>query len=99
MSGPVDLLAASVRQILLRDWDPIGIKEVPEAQDEYDSYVLKICGMLREGCSSDELYRHLRWIESEHMGLDGDESYTSTIAKKLMGLQEAHEGDSDAAAG
>lgn len=99
MSGTVDLLAVSVRQVLLKDWDPIGIKEVPEAQDEYDYYVPKICGMLREGCSSDTLYRHLRWIESEHMGLDGDALHTSMIAKKLIGLQETHEGDSDAAAG
>jgi hypothetical protein len=29
----------SIREILLRDWDPIGVNDVPEAQDEYDSYV------------------------------------------------------------
>jgi hypothetical protein len=29
----------SIRLVLLRDWDPIGVQDVPEAQDEYDSYV------------------------------------------------------------
>lgn len=25
-------------EVLLNHWDPIGIKDVPECQDEYDSY-------------------------------------------------------------
>jgi hypothetical protein len=29
----------SIHDILLRDWDPIGINDVPEARDEYDSYI------------------------------------------------------------
>jgi hypothetical protein len=35
-----------IRQILLRDWDPIGVADVAEAQDEYDGYISKIHGML-----------------------------------------------------
>ncbi|MBA1362076.1 hypothetical protein [Burkholderia gladioli] len=86
MSRVTDLLANSVRRVLLEEWDPIGIKGIPEAQDEYDSYVLKICGMLRADCSAEGLCKHLRWIETEQMGLDGDELHTSEIAKKLVGL-------------
>ena len=26
----------AVREILLREWDPIGVPDVPEAQNEYD---------------------------------------------------------------
>ncbi len=29
----------SIRQVLLREWDPIGVRDVAEAQDEYDGYV------------------------------------------------------------
>ena len=35
-----------IRRILLNDWDPIGVADIAEAQDEYDSYVGKIYGML-----------------------------------------------------
>ncbi|HEY1756822.1 MAG TPA: hypothetical protein VGG72_15730 [Bryobacteraceae bacterium] len=28
-----------IKTALLKEWDPIGVGEVPEAQDEYDSYV------------------------------------------------------------
>ena len=37
---------AGIHRILLRDWDPIGVADIVEAQDEYDSYVGKIYGML-----------------------------------------------------
>ena len=30
---------AELRRLLLVEWDPIGIADVPKAQDEYDSYV------------------------------------------------------------
>lgn len=30
-----------VQQILMADWDPIGVKDCPEAADEYDSYAMR----------------------------------------------------------
>jgi hypothetical protein len=38
----IDKIAEIHRQIdsvLLRDWDPIGVAHVPQAQDEYRGYV------------------------------------------------------------
>lgn len=32
-------LQDAIAEILLREWDPIGVVDTPEAQDEYDSYV------------------------------------------------------------
>jgi hypothetical protein len=88
MNRTSDFLRSNVKHILFYDWDPIGINDLPEAQGEYDSYVPRICEMLREGCSFDDLYRYLRWIEFEHMGLDEDKENTSEIAKKLTRLQK-----------
>jgi hypothetical protein len=31
-----------IRSVLMDDWDPIGVQGVPEAADEYDSYVMPI---------------------------------------------------------
>lgn len=86
MNGIDDFLAADVRRILLKEWDPIGIKDVLEAQDEYDSYVLGICGLLCTGETVDGVYRYLRWIEQKRIGLDGDEAHTAQIAKELANL-------------
>jgi len=86
MKPSTNTLEVSVQRILLQEWDPIGIRGVPEAQNEYDSYVPGICKMLREGKTTEKLYQYLRWIESEHMGLDGNELHAERIAKKLMSL-------------
>jgi hypothetical protein len=31
---------------LLKEWDPIGVGQIPEAQDEYDSYVPDVYKLL-----------------------------------------------------
>jgi hypothetical protein len=77
----------SIRQVLLRDWDPIGVNDVPEAQDEYDSYVGGVYRMLASACSEDEIIDHLWRIESHNMGLlTADRESLRPVATKLMNL-------------
>jgi hypothetical protein len=59
----------SIAQILLRDWDPIGVSDIPEAQDEYDSYVGGVYRLLASQCSADNVIDYLANIESQTMGL------------------------------
>jgi len=28
-----------IRRVLMEAWDPIGVSDIPEAADEYDSYI------------------------------------------------------------
>ena len=50
MTEPANLMSQS-RQVLLADWDPIGIRDVPQARDEYDGYAATIVRMLAGGAS------------------------------------------------
>lgn len=86
MSESMNTLETKVKTVLLKEWDPLGVKDIPEAQDEYDAYVLGICRMLRAGQPNSEIFSHLRWIETERIGLDGDKRHTYWIAMKLLGL-------------
>jgi hypothetical protein len=79
-------LDLEVKRILLKEWDPIGIGDSPEVDDEYDSYIPDDCLMLRESKPIEELYSYLRWLEVEHIGLEGDEVHTRNIANRLVGL-------------
>lgn len=78
--------AAIIRRILLDEWDPIGIRNYPEAADEYDAYT----GFIREQLNSrvplQTLIDHLWQIETAHIGLNGDRKHTEQIAKRLMEL-------------
>ena len=59
-----------IREILMREWDPIGVKDVPQAQDEYDMYIGEIYELLSRRASEKELSDHLLRIEYVRMGMD-----------------------------
>jgi hypothetical protein len=61
--------ARELRKILMDEWDPIGVAGIPEAADEYDSYLGQIAEHLRNGESGDQIGDYLRWVEEEQMGL------------------------------
>lgn len=74
---------ARVRQLLLRDWDPIGVQDVPEASDEYDTYADKAYVMLMdERATAEVLADYLYYIAAEHMGL-GHSPQGKELAKEV----------------
>lgn len=79
-------LLVEIQKILLKEWDPIGIQDIPEAQDEYDSYISSIYKLIKSSKTESELFEYLWWIETEHMGLSGNKTHTKAIAQKLFML-------------
>ena len=77
-----------IHAILLREWDPIGIADEPNAQDEYDGYIHEVHGMLIRREPRHRLVDHLWWIETEHMGLFGNRSRTEAVADRLIQLRQ-----------
>jgi hypothetical protein len=43
-----------LRTLLMDRWDPIGVRGVPEAITEYDSYASRIAGSLRRGADESD---------------------------------------------
>ena len=76
----------AIRTILLKEWDPIGVADIPEAQDEYDAYVPGVYKRLISRASEEEIFTYLWEIETEYMGLCGNSSHTRAIAKRLIAL-------------
>ena len=79
-------LTEEIQKIILKNWDPIGIQNIPEAQDEYDSYVSDVYKLIQSKITENEVFDYLWGIETEHMGLSGDKKHTQTIACKLFKL-------------
>jgi hypothetical protein len=50
-------------------WDPIGVRGVPDARDEYDSYLGRLAERLRRNCGADDVADLLAEMESESMGV------------------------------
>lgn len=58
-----------LREIGWDEWDPIGLKGVEGAEDEYDTYLLQAAGRLWNGESEEDVATYLADIEANHMGL------------------------------
>ena len=83
--------SAGIRRLLMEQWDPIGVNDVPEAADEYDSYVGVVGRMLREGKTQSELTAYLTAVREDRMG-DGPSKVgrerDGAVADRLFGWFE-----------
>lgn len=66
-----------LREVLNREWDPIGVAGDGGVEDEYDGYMGKIAAMLRENASDEEMLAYFKWAEVENMGLGSEDQFDS----------------------
>ena len=84
-----------VREVLNRHWDPIGVVQNVDSDDEYDSYVGTIYVMLMDARVSEvELEKHLYTTATGHIGLSPSDWLVrrcSETAAILIGLRPQFE--------
>ena len=79
-------LGEAVRQVLLHVWDPIGVRGVPQAQDEYDGYVGPVLRAVVDGAGVDEVRVLLDRLAVRDMGLAAGSGDPVGAAELLVGL-------------
>ncbi|MEO6804511.1 MAG: hypothetical protein ABI286_06600 [Edaphobacter sp.] len=72
----------AIRRTFLEVWDPIGITDEPNAQDEYDGYIGRAFELLTTGDSDKEIIEYLNWA-AERMGMDGSTARLETVVMAL----------------
>jgi hypothetical protein len=75
---------SAIRDVLLREWDPIGVAGIPQAIDEYDSYISEIYGLLIRREPPYKMVDFLWWVETVHMCLSGNRRRTEQVAERLF---------------
>lgn len=61
-------IRVEIRRVLLNVWDPIGVRDEPNAQDEYDGYLGELYELLTSGASDEKIGEYLFWIAHNRMG-------------------------------
>lgn len=85
--GKREHMLEAVRDLLLREWDPIGVAHHPECCAEYDRYARSICRYLEEGIDEFRLAAYLAQVETVGMGLSrADEERAKLVAQRLLTL-------------
>ena len=75
---------SELRELVMREWDPIGVAHVPEAADEYDSYLWPLALSLRAGASAPEITERLAVIRAQMIGLRADEATEMRVAELIV---------------
>lgn len=73
----------AIHAILIREWDPIGVSDEPNAQGEYDSYIPLIYRLLKDGVADELVARYLQHIEVDLIGVLPRPDRNLEIAKRL----------------
>jgi len=86
-------LQRSIREALLKEWDPIGVNDIPGASDEYSGYVGALYELLISGAAEKDVFDYLWWTETDQMGLQGDRVATEKFARRLLEIRAAADQD------
>jgi hydroxymethylbilane synthase len=75
-----------IAQILLEEWDPIGIRHQPGAQTEYDSYVPIVGGLIVQKASVEQIIDLLFDVETRAMSRQIERERLRPVAEKILAL-------------
>ena len=82
-------LYEAVDEVLHYIWDPIGVRGVPQARDEYHSYLPQVFRLLFDGRSAESIADYLGKVTRENMGLSGNPKNDLETAAILVDWKEA----------
>jgi len=80
-------LENGIRQISLKFWDPIGIKEEPLVPSEYGMYIGGILSFLVKNASDEVLNSHLWRIIEERVQIHPRRGVTDETVKALRKIR------------
>ncbi len=80
-------ISDEIRQVLVKIWDPIGIKDEPRAQDEYDSYIGGVFHLLVKHGSDKEIEDYLWKIVEDRIHVHPQEGATKDAVNALRRIR------------
>jgi hypothetical protein len=77
--------ARELRLLLMTHWDPIGVNGIPEASDEYDSYLGPLAEKLRKGADARGVSEYLSEIQTERMEIPATPDQLTDVGERVAG--------------
>lgn len=77
-----ETILRNIREILLSEWDPLGVSGNRRLSDEYDSYIPEIARLIQTKADTSEIDQHLAKIEKT-LGINPPAGNRSRAARRL----------------
>lgn len=81
-------LYSELEKAVYNQWDPIGVSNCADSVGEYDAYIPALYSFLKSNPTAEEIFKYLWFIETQTMGLQGDEQSTLAFSKLLKSLRQ-----------
>jgi hypothetical protein len=59
----------AIQQILMTEWDPIGVQGEPDAADEYHNCAGRVYAYLAQGLNAERIATYLAQVETDEMAM------------------------------
>ena len=87
-------LFARIREVLLREWDPMGLSDAPGTPDDYDAVAREVHALVTDAeVSAERIAHYLEWAEDELMGLQRRPEAARAAARRILALKAEAGGD------
>lgn len=70
----------------MQEWDPVGVRDFPEAADEYDTYVGEVYVLLMDEESEETVAAYLWGVATGHIGFEPTSNLAERTARKAEKL-------------
>lgn len=77
----------SIDNILWKDWDPLGVNDVEEANDEYKRYTPEIFNLKMQGADKEIIANILFEIATKKMEMVGNIDHCRQVAEKIINVK------------
>lgn len=71
-------------RLVHESWDPLGVWSFSQSTGEYEAYLPKLWNLLQACAEEEEIFRYLWAVETDAMGLSGQEGRTRAFANRLV---------------
>ncbi len=69
-------------------WDPCGVRQCPQARDEYYDYLPRVFALLEEGADEEAITDYLVGVERDSMGMTSTPDRARQVAGLLVEYRE-----------
>lgn len=77
-------LLRRIDKVLHYVWDPIGVAEVPEARDEYESYGPQVFRLVKGSADGKDVAEYLHWLGDRHIGVRANREHDEVVVALLL---------------
>lgn len=77
-----------INRILHREWDPIGVNNIENTEDEYIGYANQVYHFLINKKGENSIFNYLLKVELEYLGTEPDKKNLEKISKKIASMNK-----------